>query len=93
MNELLIVGLVHMAFVFFKAFQQRNVAFLHYWWVYPVSFCMSFSEVVILSLVAVRAVEAESLMEMIPYAISLGFGGGSGAMGAMWLHHRFLGEK
>lgn len=92
MNEIVAVGLAHFGFVFFKAFQQRNVAFLHYWWVYPISYCMSFTEVFVLALVAVRAVQAESLWDMVPFALSLGTGGGTGALAAMWLHHRFLGE-
>ena len=92
MNEAFAVGLAHFAFVFFKAFQQRNVAFMHYHWIYPISFFMSATEVFVLSLVAVRAVQAESWYDMVPFAFALGVGGGTGAIAAMWLHHRFLGE-
>jgi hypothetical protein len=93
MVEAMIAGSAHLVFVFFKAFQQRNVAFLHYWWVMPVSFFMSGTEVLVLSLVAVRAVQVEHLLEMAPFVFTLGLGGGIGALGAMWTHDKFLGKK
>ena len=93
MNEIIAVGAAQLMFVFFKAFQQRNVAFLHYWWILPVSFCMSATEVLVLALVAVRAVDADNLLELLPFAVSLGVGGGIGAIGAMWAHHKYLGER
>ena len=92
-SEVVLVGAAHFLFVFFKAFQQRNVAFLHYWWVYPISFCMSSTEVVVLSVVAVKAVQMETFTEMIPYVLSLGIGGGTGAIVAMWTHNKFIGKK
>lgn len=80
-------------FVFFKAFQQRNVAFMHYWWVMPISFAMSATEVFVLSLVAMRAVQVDSLLHMWPFVIALGLGGGIGATIAMWSHHRYVKVK
>lgn len=86
-------GAIHLVFVFFKAFQQRNVAFMHYGWVVPVSYCMSTSEVVVMSLIAVQAVHRESWWDMVPAIICLGTGGAVGAIGAMWLHHKYVGVK
>ena len=86
-------GLTHGVFVFFKAFQQRNVAFMHYRWIMPISFCMSTTEVVVLSLIAVQAVSVDNWWEMIPFILCLGAGGGSGAIVAMWLHYKYLGER
>lgn len=40
------------AFVFLKAFQQRNVAFDNYIWVLPTSYCMAFAEVYVIALIA-----------------------------------------
>lgn len=83
-------GTLHFMFVFFKAFQQRNVAFMHYWWVMPISFCMSTTEVFALGIIAVGAVEAEHWWQLMPYALCLGLGGGIGAMVAMWTHFRYI---
>jgi hypothetical protein len=85
-----IAGALHFVFVFFKAFQQRNVAFMHYWWIMPISFCMSTTEVFALSLVAISAVAADHWWQMLPYACTLGVGGGSGAIVAMYTHHRYV---
>lgn len=87
------VGALHFLFVFFKAFQQRNVAFMHYRWIMPVSFAMSATEVFALGLIAVGAVNAEHWWDLIPYAICLGIGGGVGALTAMWTHFRYIKEK
>lgn len=93
MIEAAIAGLAHLVFVFFKAFQQRNVAFMHYWWVLPVSFAMSITEVFVLSLVAIRAVQSANVLLMWPFALSLGLGGGIGALIAMWAHYKYIGKK
>lgn len=85
-----IAGLLHFVFVFFKAFQQRNVAFMHYWWVMPISFCMAGTEVFAVGIIAVGAITAESWLELIPYAFMLGLLGGLGAIVAMWLHKKVL---
>ena len=86
----LVAGGLHFLFVFFKAFQQRNVAFMHYGWIMPISFCMSTTEVFAVGLVAYGAVNAESWWELLTYALTMGIGGGSGALVAMWTHHRYI---
>ena len=93
MTELL-AGIAYFVFVFFKAAQQRNVAFMHYKWVMPTSYCMSTTEIIVFSMVAVKAVSVvqnnQSLFEMVPMILTIGTGGGLGAMLAMYLHHRYI---
>lgn len=93
MTELL-AGIAYFVFVFFKAAQQRNVAFMHYRWVMPTSYCMSTTEVIVGSMIAVKAVHVvmndESLFEMVPMILTIGTGGGLGAMLAMYLHSRYI---
>ena len=89
-NYAIIAGGLHFMFVFFKAFQQRNVAFMHYKWIMPISFCMSGVEVFALSLIARGAIQADHWWQMLPYAFCLGVGGGLGAIVAMWLHKKVL---
>ncbi len=93
MIEPVIAGVAHFVFVFFKAFQQRNVAHMHYGWIMPVSFFMSATEVFVLALVAVRAVSVDNILDMWPYVVSLGLGGGLGAILSMFIHHRYIGRK
>ena len=86
----LIAGIAYFVFVFFKAFQQRNVTGLHYKWVMPISYCMSTTELAVISAVAIKAVSAESWIDMIPMILTVGTGGGLGALAAMWVHHRWI---
>ena len=92
MNEALLAGAAYFVFVFFKAFQQRNVAFNHYRWVMPLSYLMSISEIAVIAMVAVTAVDAKSISDMIPMALGVGTGGGIGAMLSMYLHNKLLGD-
>lgn len=91
--EILLAGAVYFVFVFFRAFQQRNVAFLHYKWVLPTSYGMSFSEVFIISLVALSVINKGGLSwDLAWYGLSIGTGAGLGAICAMKLHERTLGS-
>lgn len=89
MNELL-AGVAYFIFVFFKAAQQRNVAFLHYWWVIPTSYLMAITEVFVISLVAHAAVINGVTLGLLWYAFAIGTGGGLGAIAAMYLHNRYV---
>ena len=89
MNNALLAGTAYFLFVFFKAFQQKNVAFDHYWWVMPISYGMSFTEVLVISLIAYKAAQGLS-WDLVWFALSIGTGGGSGAMIAMYIHNRFV---
>lgn len=89
----LIAGLAYFIFVFFKAFQQRNVAFMHYAWVMPTSYLMAFTEVIVISLVAYEATQQGLSWNMLWFAAAIGTGGGLGAVMSMWIHHKYIGVK
>lgn len=93
MNEVVLAGLAHMVLVFFKAMQQRNVAFLHYCWVVPTSYFLSAADVFIITIIAVQAVQADSYWIVVPLAFSMGTGGGIGALAAMWIHSHYIGHQ
>ncbi len=84
-----LAGAAYFIFVFFKAFQQRNVAFLHYHWVLPISYMMACSEVFIISLVAIEASKGLSI-ELLWFALAIGTGGGLGAVVSMWVHDKYI---
>lgn len=86
----IIAGLAWFAFVFFKAFQQKNVAFDHYKWIIPISYCMSATEIAVISIVSIKAVNATEILQMLPMVFAVGTGGGLGAIAAMWLHNRYV---
>ena len=92
----LIAGAAHGVFVFFKAFQQRNVMGMHYKLTIAVSYFMAMTEVFVLSIVAVSAVEAVKtgdITRMAAIAVALGTFGAIGAVTGMWTHHRYVGVK
>ena len=88
MNELF-AGLAYFVFVFFKAFQQKNVAFNHYKWILPISYAMSMTEVLVISLIAVEASQGWS-WGLIMFGVTIGTGGGLGALASMWIHNRYV---
>ena len=91
--EFLLAGIVYFVFVFFRAFQQRNVAFLHYKWIMPTSYGMSFSEVTIISLVALSVIQKGGLSwDIMWFALAIGTGAGLGAITAMKVHESTLGS-
>ena len=84
--ENLYVSAAMFAFVFFKAFQQRNVAFDHYVPVIPTSMLMAAVEVYIIASIATRGYS-------FLLVLSIGGGAGVGALLAMYLHKRIFGGK
>jgi len=73
-------------FVFLKAFQQRNVAFDNYKWVFPTSLAMAATEVYVIAAIATQGYSLAAVLGM-------GTGAGFGAMLAMVLHHRYVKRK
>ncbi len=69
-------------YVFLKAFQQRNVMGLNWWWILPTSYGMAATEAIVI----VKG--AHNGFGWI--VVALGTGGGLGALCAMWLHHRYV---
>ena len=76
------VFLASFIFIFIKAFQQLNVVGGHYYWVLPTSLAMAGAEATVIIKVAAIA--------SIWVAVPMGFGGGAGAMLAMYLHKKFI---
>ena len=90
--EYLVAGVAYFFFVFFKAFQQRNVAFLHYKWVMPTSYLMAGTEIFVYAIVSLSVLQAGGLhWGLIWFALAVGTGGGIGALLAMRLHAKHLG--
>ncbi len=93
MSELpmeLIAGVIYFFSVFAKAMQQRNVAFMNYKMIIPVSYLLSTTDIVVWSIVAVEAIHQGSILGMWLMAIAVGTGGALGSMCAMYIHHRFF---
>jgi hypothetical protein len=87
------VGAANFIFIFLKAFQQRNVAFMHYGWVVPTSMMMGIVEVGVVGAVAIEATAATHYIDLWPLIVAVGVGGGSGAVASMWIHHKYIGVK
>lgn len=90
MIEILTAGAAYFFFVFLKAFQQRNVQGLHYRMILPISYVMAATEVFVISIVAIKAVNYTSLGELIALALSIGTGGGFGALAGMYIHNKHV---
>lgn len=78
-----LAGLASFAFVFLKAFQQRNVAFNRYAWIVPCSYGMAATEVYVVAQVAVQGWDFW-------LCFSVGTGAGAGAVLAMLAHNRIF---
>ena len=86
------VGIANFIFIALKAFQQRNVAFMHYWWVIPTSLLMGIVEVGVVGAVAIEATAATSFVALWPMILAIGIGGGLGAVCSMWIHKKIMKE-
>lgn len=71
------------AYVFVRAFQQRNVAFAHYWWVVPTSLLMAVFDVFIITFVARQGWS-------VAIVLANGGGGALGCLSAIYLHKRWV---
>jgi len=89
----LLVGTANFMFIFLKAFQQRNVSFMHYAWVLPTSFTMGIVEVGVVGAVALEATKADHFLDMWPMIVAIGLGGGLGCLASMYIHHKYIGVK
>lgn len=72
--------------IFLKAFQQRNVVFDHHAWIMPTSVLMGLFEVAVMVSVYKAIVEGNVWV----VGAAIGFGGGFGALAAMWTHKRIV---
>jgi len=89
-------GAVYFFSVFAKAMQQRNVAFMNYKLVFPISYVLAVADITVWGMVAITAVEAaksDEIFSMWFMAFCVGTGGACGASCAMYIHHRFFTKK
>lgn len=83
--ELLLLFAAQFIFIFLKAFQQRNVAHLHYWPVMPVSLLMALTEVYVISIIAISVTLGVLSWQQI---VALAIGSGTGCLVSMYLHSK-----
>lgn len=86
MSNTLLVFFASFASIAVKAFQQRNVAFLHYRWVTPASFVLAGMDVFVISSIAVAGASWSLL-------VAMGSGGSLGCLASMYLHQRYIGRQ
>lgn len=72
------------AFIFLRAFQQRNVAFDNYVWIVPTSLLMASTEFVVVANIA------QSQGYNVALVLTIGSGSGLGALCAALLHKRYV---
>ncbi len=94
-TEELVGGVSWFLFILFKAVQGRNIAWLNYRWVMPVSYLTAIFEVIGISTVAYIGVQLfplswQSVLGVVPMIFAIGTGGGLGCMAGMWLHARYV---
>jgi hypothetical protein len=70
-------------YVFVRAFQQRNVAFAHYWWIPITSYIMAMLDVFIIVFIAHGGWH-------LGIVLANGTGGCCGALSAVYLHKRWV---
>lgn len=93
MSGLLVAMAGTMLFVGFKSFQQRNVAFDHYWLIPPTSMCMALTEYFVIGYMAVEALNQGFSLAYFGKAACLGLAAGAGSLLATLLHGKLLGNK
>lgn len=84
-----ILSVTNFLYIFLKAFQQRNVAFLHYGWAALTNFLLVLTEVVIIGNIASVFIGGD-LYSIMYSVLALGIGGGSGCIMSMYIHSKYL---
>lgn len=80
-----VAGVANAAFIFLKAFQQRNVAGSNYVLVIPTSVLMAACEVYVIAVIARTGYD--------PYLVgSIAIGGSLGCIAAMYIHDKVFGR-
>ena len=84
MTHLLLFS-ANMIFIALKAYQQRNVAHLHYWPVLPLSFLLAIAEIYMISTIAILSMKSALDWH---HVTALAVGGGIGCMLSMYMHDK-----
>lgn len=82
MTTYFLAFLLSLIFVGLKSIQQLNVVHKAYLWIMPTSLAMAVCEVYVVATVAKTGWGW--------LALAIGLGAGLGAMGATWLHDRYI---
>ncbi len=75
------IGVVNFAYIFLKAFQQRNVAYSNYLSLYPTGLLLALCEAWVIDTIAAQGV-------ILPLILALWLGGATGAHCSIILHKR-----
>lgn len=87
----IMLGCANFMYIFLKAWQQRNVAHLHYGWALATNFFLVCVEVAVMGSIALAVTGAGSMA--LPYVIvAMTIGGGSGCLLSMYLHSTYIGR-
>lgn len=87
-----ILALANFLYIFLKAFQQRNVAHLHYGWAIATNVFLVGTELLVMGSIALAAV-AGGFYPLLYTGIAMTIGGGTGCVLSMYLHSRYLTRK
>jgi len=74
------------AFIFLRAFQQRNVTHDNWYLVIPTSILMAATEAVVIVNIATQGWH-------LPLVLTIGLGSGTGCIAAMYVHKRWVLKK
>lgn len=85
----ILIAIASFFYVGFKGFQNLSAVFKKWKWVPALSYCISFCEVFIIASVASYA---ETFLQGVWLAVSLGTGGWMGFLTSMWLHPKLTGK-
>lgn len=84
-----LLAVANFCYIFLKAWQQRNVAHLHYGWAMATNFFLVLTEVFVMGSIAIAAVNASAVM-LAYTVVAMAIGGGSGCILSMYLHSKYL---
>ena len=86
------LGAANFLYIFLKAWQQRNVAHLHYGWALITNFFLVCVEVAVMGSIALAATGVGPLA--LPYVIvTMTIGGGTGCLMSMYIHSTYIRKK
>lgn len=83
------LALANFLYIFLKAFQQRNVAHLHYGWAMITNLFLVATELFVIGAVAVVAIQG-ALLPLIYTGFAMALGGGTGCLLSMYLHSKYI---
>ena len=79
-------------YIFLKAFQSRNIAFLHYRWAMTTNVFLVAAEIFVMGNIAL-AVTYGGWVPILCTFVSMCAGGGTGCIASMYIHDKYLTRK